>query len=424
MENIAHTLIGVTLGRTLQRTRLASAKSARFTKALFWTAVIGNNLPDSDFVLPPIVGGGNVGYLLHHRGHTHTLIWAPVLALLGVALTGWITRYTTRLAKEGAAPLSRREWILLYAITVGSTALHILADSWNEYGVHPFWPFNSNWFYGDFIFIVEPMFWGAMMPLAILSATHTASRAIWMVLGLIMLGLLWSGLFMPWTWALLITGWAALFAILQTRFKRNPAPAWAGLLMTLAIFAWNGSQARQHLHQAHQAHTAKSSESISDLILSPAPGNPWCWRMIQIGLRDGSNASAPTYYGRMGTLSLAPSFVDPKSCFFRMQERSGSAPFHESQQPSTDQIRWVGEFSAPLSEFNDLRDKSCTFRDILGFVRAPFWVEMGKDRWLVGDLRYDHREGVDFAEALFRLGEERCVRWVPSWNPPTQKLNR
>ena len=32
--------------------------------------------------------------------------------------------------------------------------LHIFVDSWNSYGVHPFWPISSRWIYGDFVFIL------------------------------------------------------------------------------------------------------------------------------------------------------------------------------------------------------------------------------------------------------------------------------
>ena len=36
---------------------------------------------------------------------------------------------------------------------------HIVADAWNSYGVHPFWPFDNHWYYGDAINIYEPWLW-------------------------------------------------------------------------------------------------------------------------------------------------------------------------------------------------------------------------------------------------------------------------
>ena len=47
--------------------------------------------------------------------------------------------------------------------------LHISMDGLNVYGVHPFWPFDARWYYGDLIFIVEPVFWIAFgIPLALM----------------------------------------------------------------------------------------------------------------------------------------------------------------------------------------------------------------------------------------------------------------
>ncbi|WP_370466973.1 metal-dependent hydrolase, partial [Salmonella enterica] len=49
----------------------------------------------------------------------------------------------------------------LAAIACLATLLHIALDFTNSYGVHPFWPFDNRWYYGDAVFIVEPLFWAA-----------------------------------------------------------------------------------------------------------------------------------------------------------------------------------------------------------------------------------------------------------------------
>jgi inner membrane protein len=47
--------------------------------------VAGSNLPDLDALYTGITGG-KLGYLLHHRGHTHTLVGAVAIGLAMYAL--------------------------------------------------------------------------------------------------------------------------------------------------------------------------------------------------------------------------------------------------------------------------------------------------------------------------------------------------
>ncbi len=60
--------------------------------------------------------------------------------------------------------------------------LHIAMDFTNNYGVHPFWPVDNRWFYGDSVFIIEPLFWAACAPLAFIFKTHVARFAVLLLL--------------------------------------------------------------------------------------------------------------------------------------------------------------------------------------------------------------------------------------------------
>ena len=42
--------------------------------------------------------------------------------------------------------------------------LHLAMDFANNYGVHPFWPLSGRWFYGDTIFIIEPLWLVLLIP--------------------------------------------------------------------------------------------------------------------------------------------------------------------------------------------------------------------------------------------------------------------
>ena len=82
---------------------MISTKNAATRRNLCVTlSAIGSNLPDSDLLYSFF--GGKLNYLLHHRGHTHTLIGAVVLAgLMYLAAWAWST-----VAKQSAMKLSLR----------------------------------------------------------------------------------------------------------------------------------------------------------------------------------------------------------------------------------------------------------------------------------------------------------------------------
>ena len=140
------------LRRGLDASQPPSAEA--FRGAAWLVSAAANNLPDLDFVYVAITGG-RLGYLLHHRGHTHTLGAAPILALLTWALVAYVWK------RRGRA-LTRDDHGWLGALPLGGIALHVGMDSLNDYGVHPLWPLSGRWFHGDTIFIVEPLFWVAL----------------------------------------------------------------------------------------------------------------------------------------------------------------------------------------------------------------------------------------------------------------------
>jgi inner membrane protein len=168
VDNLTHTVIGLVAGETLAR----ATRSAR-RGSLLVIGMIGGNLPDSDLLVS--YGGGKLGYLLQHRGYTHTLIGCLVLALLLYAAVALIHRVR-------GDPLSRREHAVMAAFAVFAVLLHLGMDALNNYGVHPFWPFDDRWFYGDVLFIIEPSFWIAAAPLILLQRTLAARCALGLVL--------------------------------------------------------------------------------------------------------------------------------------------------------------------------------------------------------------------------------------------------
>lgn len=120
-----------------------------FRRWMMALSVIANNLPDLDLIYSMDT---KLDYLIHHRGHTHTIALAVPMALLlmvAPAVRNWWR------------PLGWKSihWTLLSVVVVVGAFLHLIFDSANNYGVHPFWPLDKRWCYGDTIFIIEPWWW-------------------------------------------------------------------------------------------------------------------------------------------------------------------------------------------------------------------------------------------------------------------------
>ena len=126
-----------------------AARSARTRSAFLAAGVVAANAPDVDLLYTGITEAP-LGYLLHHRGHSHTL---PGLAVLGLVI--WSGLRLAAVGEDGRCGMERR-WILLIAAALLG---HLLMDTANSYGTHLFYPFSARWIYGDAVFVLEPWLW-------------------------------------------------------------------------------------------------------------------------------------------------------------------------------------------------------------------------------------------------------------------------
>ena len=136
MDNLTHSLLGLTLAR------------CGFDRGKGFSAmmVLAANVPDIDgyaFFTDPL------NYLEVHRGYTHALALAPLIALLPIALVYGIMR-----TRPALRPFL---WIWLgCTISVWS---HSLADWSNVYGVRMLLPFSDRWLRLDLTNLVDPIIW-------------------------------------------------------------------------------------------------------------------------------------------------------------------------------------------------------------------------------------------------------------------------
>jgi len=385
------------------RDRSGPALSNNQRRAALTAAVLANNGPDLDFVYVGITGG-KLGYLLHHRGHTHTLAAVPLLALLSLAVV-WLG---FRLWRE--AP-SRLDLVRLALLAAAGGVLHVWMDFGNNYGVHPFWPAYDGWFYGDAIFIIEP--W---LMIVLIGIGGGVSPSRWLrgalLLALVaLLALAWSVTIAgPWL-ALALSVFAAVWLLVMWRasFRARWQLGGAALALFTSVLLGTRHVARASVRDALAAQEPELE--LIDLVSTPAPGNPLCWSLLAV------QRSQRRYVVREALASGWPSLSSAARC--RSMNDGQTAPLRASSvevAPGT-RVVWGPEFEAPLAELASLRQGSCVARAFLRFARVPFWLASEGRFTLVGDLRFDRSSAVEFAEQPL-FPDAPCPRFEPPWLPP------
>lgn len=129
MFNSTHTFVGLAIARTGLDDWVPRAAA---------TAVIASNLPDID-ILSDL--NSMPSYIEYHRGITHSLVGIPVLSL----------------ALAGAMYIFTRSFWKTFVVALLAMATHPILDYSNTYGLRPFLPFDGTWYYGDTLFIIDPI---------------------------------------------------------------------------------------------------------------------------------------------------------------------------------------------------------------------------------------------------------------------------
>ena len=111
------------------------------------TLVVANNLPDVDVA----VFATDTLAMSFRRGWTHGL---PAQVTLPIVLTA-IVVVCDRVFRKHAAERVRPAQILLLSYI--GVLLHVFLDFLNSYGVRLLMPFSERWFYGDALYIVDPI---------------------------------------------------------------------------------------------------------------------------------------------------------------------------------------------------------------------------------------------------------------------------
>ncbi len=368
--------------------------------------MVGGNLPDVDLLwsMPPFVSD-RLGYLLDHRGYTHTLLGCVAMAaMMYAAVLGWL-----HLRKRHVGAGDRR---LLGAFALLALLLHLGMDSLNSYGVHPFWPWNNHWYYGDAVFIVEPLYWIAAAPLFFL--LRTLAARLFLVLALVVGStaiLFVHGFAWRW-WAL--PALAVLLVWLGGRLHPRQSSVGSAALMMLVTLGFVTGAAVASGRIAQAARNYSGFETL-DQVLTASPAQPFCWDVLLLQRRDDE------YVVRRGRLNMAPSSTCP-SVF----SGAGTAPATPASPPEAPfpGMQWADTFAMSRTRLMTLAQSGCAARELMQFVRAPYAAETSEG-WVLGDLRFDRERGLGLAELrITGEGSENCTRRAPWIAPRTDLLTR
>jgi inner membrane protein len=409
LDNLTHTLVGVLVGETAARTvPLAPAGLAGDARRnLFvWVAGVASNLPDADF-LYVAARGDKLGYLLQHRGYTHTIVGAVIAALLVLLVCEAWMRWR-------GVQAARADRVGLFALALLALLLHIGMDFTNSYGVHPFWPLYDGWLYGDSVFIVEPWIWAAAAPLVFLLRSWTARILVAVALIAGNMLCLESALVpRPLGWVMLILT-AAMLLIGRYLPARTALCAGIGAwLAVTGVFAASGRAAASQVE--HYAATALPRTVLLDHVLTPMPADPVCWEVLLIGV------DADQYRVQRAMLSLVPGLIPAARCPTRSFAAPTIVPLDVVPASSAAALRWYGEFAMPRGGLAKLAAADCEAAALLRFARAP-WAALDVGQWLIGDLRFAGGRGLGFADLRLNTPESVCPAHVPPWLPPRRDL--
>jgi inner membrane protein len=384
MDNITHSIIGFGVGEIVHRSLPAEAapQAQRVRHRLLLVAcALASNFPDLDLFLTRLLPAP-LGYLLHHRGHTHTALWALPQALLLAGLL-WLLWPSARalLRTSAAARLG-----LVLSIVLGF-ALHLAMDYTNSYGVHPWYPFDGRWLYGDMVFIIEPLFWVAIgVPMALIMR--------WRMLRLAGLALLFAALVFFAARGYL--GWPSFAALLLIGLACGAAQWRAGqqgrggLLLALGVsIAFLGVQnvaaqaARVQITAILQ--TLHPTERVLDVAMTAFPSQPACWSYVSIQADDKQ------YRLQRGVTRLAD-VTCPAGLSVEQQTLTGS-----------------------LQELRALKASDCQVDAWLRFGRMPL-LKNGA----LSDYRFSTTPRGNFT--TLQVAPAPCPASVPGWSYPRADL--
>lgn len=393
MDNVTHSFVGAAIAECV----VPRDASPRTRTVLIGTGIVAANAPDVDLLYSSITEAP-LGYLLHHRGHSHTLPGLMALAFVIWMATRLLPRVSPALRGTGRA--------VLLLIAAGLVS-HLLMDTANSYGTHLFYPFSARWVYGDAVFVLEPWFWILLGTALALNAGRIGRLAV-AVPPLVLIGVLaYMGLLR--TGVLLAMGSVVAAGAVAMRSWERSQRASLGLAAAATIFAVMPAVSSVAKSEARRAAGSLESAEVVDIVADANPGMPWCWTTQTAQL----DRQADMMVVRSATLSLLPGIWPAASCTSaRMMTQDPGAASSGSAS-----LVWHATWRTDLGQLRALSATDCRVRAWLQFGRLPH-VANGA----IVDLRFERPVGQNFTRMAVARGADECPRYVTSWERPRRDV--
>ncbi len=304
MDNLTHSLVG-----------LAAAKSGleRLSPGAATLCVLAANAPDADIVV--LLFGDRWTFLHHHRGITHALVGVLALAIILPVLFFLIDLLLSRI--RGRLP--RVKFLNLLCVSLIVSFTHPLLDWTNSYGIRPLLPWDSTWFYGDLVFIVDPLIWLLLGSACFLLSRKTVSnRIVWLLVGMALTALIVISPRsdnLPNAWLIRIA-WLLMIGVVIAMSMKNVGERFGSKVpltaLALVVIYWMGlmfAHSRALTQGFEQATLiAQPNEKIARLAAMPTLANPFAWDCVfetdkatyRFDLKLGASAARTIRYEKTG----------------------------------------------------------------------------------------------------------------------------
>ena len=365
MDPFTHTFVG-----------LAAAKAGldRMTPLATTVCVLAANSPDSDVIVG--LATDRWTYLHHHRGITHSIVGVIALAILVPSLV-WIgERAWTKW--RGTQPRACYRRLLLVSALV--TATHPLMDWTNNYGVRLFLPWSSRWFYGDLVFIVDPLLLLLAGGAAFLGTEGTRRKMVrWAAVASAFIVLSWvfgarrgfdiAGI--NFARAVLAGGVAVVILVRVLRLSRGRERAIAAAALACIVVYWSALAVahRAALKQANEvavSAAARLNERVLRVAAMPTLANPLRWDCVA-----ESDKAIYRYSLKLGTssddtLPVVDGYqTDAQDAVERLEKPTGRAAELASVASQDRRARILIDFARFLIAY--VPDKDCISQTIVQF---------------------------------------------------------
>lgn len=393
MDNLTHSLFGAAIAEVYVENKFKNSAFRPHKNIFYFFSIFASSCPDLDLFFG-LIDNSSIGYMLNHRGWTHTVAGTiPQIALLMGAAWMWL-----RFVRQDLMIYFKDIVLLLF---FGLQA-HMLLDFFNSYGVHPWAPLDNTWYYLDSIFIIEPLLWFALISIWL---PPWKWRLALLIPPLAAYAFGWWNEFVP-TAVVLAAGVFASFAFNLQRYLLKVHRGTMGLFLFFAVvLTFWGSQHWARLRIMDEL-SKNTSQKTLDLVLFSLPSNPTCWFFLAPQVLETQ------YSVTYGSISL---FGNSREC--------KSWPRKDEEQPSNAQQSSLGElwirqrWRATLTDLQPLL-KRCDVQAWLQFARVPFW-----ENSVLNDLRFSTRNGNNMTtHDLNKWPQPVCPVLKVPWQPPRQDL--